>query len=174
MSVLSNRLLALAQLDAGEILPVQRVDLGGFIEEVGDNWSAEPGRWWFVSSQRGAAVDADPVWLAHAVDALVENAVHFTAEGGRVEIRGTVAPETCSIVVLDDGPGVAPEDIEHVFDRFWHRLPPNGPMGSGLGLAMARATARAWGGDVLASNQPGGGARFELRLPRSGTPHPHP
>lgn len=167
MSVLSNRLLALAQLDAGEVLPAQRLDLAIFVQEVGENWSAEPGRTWFVDSPVGAAVQADSVWLALAVDALVENAVHFTSEGGRIEIRGDVSASTCSIVVADDGPGIDPADLEHVFDRFWHRRPPNGPMGSGLGLAMARATARAWGGDIRAGNRPTGGARIELVLPRS-------
>jgi signal transduction histidine kinase len=167
MSVLSNRLLALAQLDAGEVLPAQRLDLARFVEEIAENWSAEPGRTWVVDSGTGAAVQADPVWLALAVDALIENAVHFTGEGGRIEIRTAASPSTCSIVVADDGLGIDPADLDHVFDRFWHRRPPNGPMGSGLGLAMARATARAWGGDIRAGNRSTGGARLELVLPRS-------
>ncbi|MEQ6901412.1 HAMP domain-containing sensor histidine kinase [Nocardioides sp. YIM 152588] len=169
MSVLSNRLLALAQIDAGEVLPAQRVDLADFVGEVGANWSAEPGRSWAVDvdTDTDAVVDADPVWLALAVDALVENAVHHTADHGCIEIRGTASKTTCSIVVADDGAGIAPADLEHVFHRFWHRRPPNGPMGSGLGLSMARATARAWGGDVRASNRPTGGAVLELVLPRS-------
>jgi signal transduction histidine kinase len=167
MSVLSNRLLALAQLDSGETLPAQRLDLAMFIAEVGDNWSAACGRTWEVGCPPGAGVDADLVWLALAVDALVENAVHFTADGGWIEIRGTVATTTCSIVVSDDGPGIAADDLDHVFERFWHRRPPSGPMGSGLGLAMALATARASGGDLHVSNLDRGGARFELVLPRS-------
>ncbi|HEU5038859.1 MAG TPA: HAMP domain-containing sensor histidine kinase [Nocardioides sp.] len=169
MSVLSNRLLALAQLDAGEVLPAQRLELATFVQEVGRNWAAEPGRTWVVETDTGAVVDADPVWLALAVDALVENAVHFTEPGGRIRIRGVARPATCSIVVTDDGPGIDPGDMKQMFERFWHRRPPHGPMGSGLGLAMARATARAWGGDVFASNGPAGGACLELVLPRSST-----
>jgi signal transduction histidine kinase len=68
-------------------------------------------------------------------------------------------------VVVDQGPGVAPVDRDKVFDRFWHRRPPNGPMGSGLGLAMTRATARAFGGDAVVAETTAG-ARFEMRLPR--------
>jgi signal transduction histidine kinase len=167
MSVLSNRLLALAQLDSGETLPAQRLDLATFVTEVGDNWGAACGRTWVVDCPPGAAVDADPAWLALAVDALIENAVHFTDEGGWIEVRGVVAQATCSIVVSDDGPGIAAEDLDHVFERFWHRRPRSGSMGSGLGLAMALATARASGGDLRVCNSDRGGARFELVLPRS-------
>ena len=166
MAVLSNRLLALAQLDAGETPPAERMDLADFVHEVGSDWSARSQRRWVVDCPSSAVIEADPVWLALAIDALVENAVHFTADGGMISITGVVRPHSCAIVVEDDGDGIAPEDLEHVFDRFWHRLPPSGPMGSGLGLAMARATARAWGGDVVAGGEPGRGARFEFTLPR--------
>lgn len=167
MSVLSNRLLALAQLDAGETIPVQRVDLATFVREVGSGWSADPTRAWVVECEEGGVVEADPAWLALGVDAIIENAVHFTEPNGRIEIRGQVGSRTCSIVVSDDGTGIPPDELEQVFERFWHKRPPNGPMGSGLGLAMARATARAWGGHVHATNNPGGGASFALVLPRA-------
>lgn len=166
MAVLSNRLLALAQLDAGETLPAEQMDLADFVHEVGTDWSAKSRRRWVVECPSSAPITADPVWLALAIDAMVENAVHFTADNGTISITGVVRYDTCAIVVEDDGEGIAPEDLEHVFDRFWHRLPPSGPMGSGLGLAMARATARAWGGDVIASGEPRRGARLEFSLPR--------
>jgi signal transduction histidine kinase len=168
MSVLSNRLLALAQLDAGQTPPAQPLDLADFVHEVGDNWSIQTRRRWQVECRESATVHADPVWLALAIDALVENAVHFTEEHGVIQVLGIVHPDTCSIVVVDDGLGIAPEDRDHVFDRFWHRMPPSGPMGSGLGLAMARASARAWGGDVTVHAGEGSGARFEFTLPRKG------
>lgn len=166
MSVLSHRLLALAQLDAGEVLPAERIRLSSFVRELGRNWSVGAPREWAVVCSGDAVVLADPAWLGLAVDALVENAVHFTSEGGRIEIAGVCRPDGCAIRVSDDGPGIAPTDLPHVFERFWHRLPPDGPMGSGLGLAMARATARAWGGDCTACDGHVGGAVFELTLPR--------
>jgi signal transduction histidine kinase len=166
MSLLSNRLLALAQLDAGQTPPPERLDLADFVHELGSNWSVRPGRRWFVSCPATATVFADPVWLGLAVEALIENAVHFTEDGGTITIAGRVTGDRCLVVVADDGVGVDPDDLEHVFERFWHRIPPSGPMGSGLGLAMARATARAWGGDVSVRNVASGGACFELALPR--------
>lgn len=173
MSVLSNRLLALAQLDAGDMPPGLRLQLDVFVREVGANWAADRDRVWTVDAPHEALILADPTWLALAVDALVENAVHFTRDGGRIEIIGHATATTCSISVSDDGPGVRPEDLEHVFERFWHRRPPNGPMGSGLGLAMAVATARASGGDLLVRNNERAGATFELVLPRWHARHTH-
>ncbi len=172
MSMLSNRLLALAQLDSGATLPSERIDFCGFVHEMGSNWGVDRSRTWSVECPPGAMVAADPVWLADAVDALVENAVHFTLAGGTIEIRGVVDERSCTIRVSDDGPGIAAEDCDHVFERFWHRLPPNGTMGSGLGLAMALATARACGGDLqVTSSGPLGGATFSLVLPRLGRSH---
>jgi signal transduction histidine kinase len=166
MSLLSNRLLALAQLDAGQTPPAEQLDLAAFVLELGDNWSVRSRRNWIVSCPESAIMHADPVWLALAVDALVENAVHFTVDGGTISVTGEVGRDVCTIRVADDGEGIDAEDLERVFQRFWHRKPPSGPMGSGLGLAMARATARAWGGDVVARQAAGGGACFELSLPR--------
>jgi signal transduction histidine kinase len=165
MGLLSNRLLALAQLEAGDAPPALPLRLRAFVLEVGHNWAAEPGRRWTVECPEDAVFFADPAWMGLAVDALIENAVHFTSDGGRIEIRGLVRGERCVISVSDDGPGIAAGDVDHVFEQFWHRQPPNGPMGSGLGLPMARATARASGGEARARTSAHGGATIELDLP---------
>src|SRR3954453_20639974 len=88
MSLLSNRLLALAQLDAGQTPPAEELDLSTFVLELGDNWSVRSRRNWVVSCPDSATLHADPVWLALAVDALVENAVHFTVDGGTISFTG--------------------------------------------------------------------------------------
>jgi signal transduction histidine kinase len=165
MGLLSNRLLALAQLEAGDSPPALPLRLRAFILEVGRNWAAEPGRRWTVECPEDAVFFADPAWMGLAIDALIENAMHFTSDGGRIEIRGLVRGERCVISVSDDGPGIAAADFDHVFEQFWHRQPPNGPMGSGLGLPMARATARASGGDARVLTSDRGGATVELHLP---------
>jgi signal transduction histidine kinase len=167
MTLLSNRLLALAQLDAGEVLPSEPVCFRELFVELGSNWSAGAHREWVINCpDEKAVVMADRERLGQAVDALVENAVHFTADNGRIELAGIVSERECLFRVSDDGPGIAAEDLDHVFERFWHRRPPDGPMGSGLGLSMALATARACHGTVRAFNNPQGGAAFELSLPR--------
>ncbi|MGD9958247.1 sensor histidine kinase [Nocardioides sp.] len=165
MAVLSNRLLAIAQLDAGTSFPVEQVSLRDFILDVGGNWAAHTNRSWTVVCPDDAVILAAPDMLGLALDAVIENAVHFTGDGGTIALTGKVWARYCTVRVADDGPGIPPEDLGRVFERFWHRRPPNGSMGSGLGLPMAIATARACGGSLRAFNQEGGGAAFEFVLP---------
>ena len=166
MSVLSTRLLAIAQMDAGTSFPVERLSWRDFLADVGSSWSSRPDRRWSVQCpEDDADILVAPDMLALALDAVIENAVHFTAEGGAIAIVGEVGATWCRVRVADDGPGVAPADLDRVFDRCWPRRPPHGPMGTGLGLAMVAATARSCGGQVSVSNGDTGGAVFELVLP---------
>ncbi len=166
MSSLSNRLMALARLDSGEAVRPAHVDIAEFLEEVARNWSKGVDRDWQVDCCSTGVIQADPEWLELALDALIENAVHFTRPGDRIRLACATADNRCTITVADSGPGIDPGDLPHLFERFWHRRPPTGPMGSGLGLPMARAAAEAHGGTLSAHNDPGGGAVFELTLPR--------
>ncbi|MEV4262539.1 HAMP domain-containing sensor histidine kinase [Kribbella sp. NPDC049584] len=167
MSALSNRLLALARLDAGEELNRRPTDVAALVAELGRNWTANTDRVWLVGCGPTGQVRIDPDWIELALDAIVENAVHFTTSGDTIRIGCTSAPGLTSITVDDSGPGIDPEDLPFVFDRFWHRRPENGPMGSGLGLPMARAIAEAHGGALTAGTGPSGGASIVLSIPRS-------
>jgi two-component system sensor histidine kinase MprB len=69
------------------------------------------------------------------------------------------------VVVRDHGPGIAPEDLPHVFDRFYRASSARGMPGSGLGLAIVRRIADAHGGEVTAEPAEGGGTRMRLRVP---------
>ena len=115
------------------------------------------------------SVWASPADLERAVDAVVENAIHYAAPGGHVLVRAR--GET--IDVLDDGPGLAPGEEEQVFARF-HRGQAGraGARGTGLGLAIARELMRAWGGDATLVNRPEGGARATLTAPPAPGPGP--
>ncbi len=166
MSALSNRLLALARLDSGGGLRRQPTDLSELVESLGTNWSASADRRWQLRNEPTSTVALDPEWITLAIDALIENAVRFTSDGDTITLGCQSLERTCVVTVADSGPGIAADDLDKVFDRFWHRMPPNGPMGSGLGLPMARATAIAHGGSLTAANHPLGGAVFELTLPR--------
>jgi signal transduction histidine kinase len=93
--------------------------------------------------------------LDRAVDAVLENAIHYTPAGGHVTIRATDG----AIEVLDDGPGLAAGEEEAVFSRFHrgHAGRGGAAPGTGLGLPIARELMRAWGGDAKLANRPGGG-----------------
>jgi signal transduction histidine kinase len=111
-----------------------------------------------------APVRGDEARLRQLTGILVDNAIRHSPAGGRVTI--TVRPGA-SLVVDDAGPGIAPEDLDRVFERFW-RASGAPPGGTGLGLAIARWIAERHGGSVHAENRvPGPGARFVVRIPAS-------
>jgi signal transduction histidine kinase len=170
MSALSNRLLALAQLDAGGAIRCRPLDLSRLLDRVGQNWRSSADRHWIVDCPPSGLVPADREWLERALDALIENAVHFTSAEDRIRLSCRPIGGWAVIEVADSGPGVSDEDLPHVFERFWHRPPPAAARGSGLGLAMAMATAQAHGGSLTAGRAPEGGASFTLTLPGFGVP----
>jgi len=165
MHALSSRLLALARLDSAQDLRLESLDLDAFVAQVATNWTGSADREWVVGTG-GGRVDADREWLELAVDAIVENAVHFTEPGDRIEVSCRREQNgTSTITIADSGAGIPSADLPHVFERFWHRRPPGGMPGSGLGLAMAMAAATAMGGSLTVSSTLGHGTRFLLSLP---------
>jgi two-component system, OmpR family, sensor histidine kinase MprB len=112
----------------------------------------------FDAQLEPAVVDGVPDRLARAVNNLLDNAARH---GTRVVVRTGVD----GISVRDNGPGVDPADLPHIFDRFYRGAADRGRSGTGLGLAIVRQVAEQHGGSVVAANADGGGAAFELRLP---------
>jgi two-component system sensor histidine kinase MprB len=108
--------------------------------------------------------------LERAVTNLLDNAVKWSPPRGRVEVRLHAGVLT----VRDHGPGIAAEDLPHVFERFYRSIEARTLSGSGLGLAIVRRTADRHGGQVTAGNAPGGGAVLTLRLPGQGVRPPSP
>jgi two-component system, OmpR family, sensor histidine kinase BaeS len=112
-----------------------------------------------------AAVEGDRVRLGQIVTNLLTNAGKFSPAGGRVDIEVATEGAFAVCAVTDDGPGVPPDELPHVFERFWQGSAAAGAGGSGVGLAVAAELARAHGGGVEVVNAPGRGARFTVRLP---------
>ena len=98
--------------------------------------------------------------LVHAVGNLLDNAVKWSPDGGTV----SVTLEHGVLTVADEGPGIDPEDLPHVFARFYRAPSARDMPGSGLGLAIVQKVATDHGGRVLVESAPGRGARFELDL----------
>lgn len=110
-------------------------------------------------------VNGDPDRLTQVLVNLLGNALTHTPAGGRVVVAGRRTGDVVELSVLDTGRGIAPADLPKIFDRFY-RANASTPGGSGIGLTIARAIARAYGGDVTAdSDGPGTGATFTLLLP---------
>lgn len=110
----------------------------------------------------GATVEADPDRLRQVLDNLITNALRHTPRGGVVRLAARPDGGGVLIEVADTGPGIAPELLPRIFERFVKGA--DSP-GSGLGLAIAAELVRAQGGEIEAASKPGRGATFTIRLP---------
>jgi len=109
---------------------------------------------------------ADADRLEQALQNLAANAIRHTPEGGTVTLRAEPdRSDRVRITVADTGPGIPPEHITHIFDRFYKADASRAVSGSGLGLSIVRAIVMRHGGEITADNAPGGGAVFTLVLP---------
>lgn len=104
-----------------------------------------------------------PERLTRLVTNLVDNAIKWSPPGKRIEVRLTDG----ELTVRDFGPGLDPDDLPHVFDRFYRATSARGLPGSGLGLAIVRQVAAAHGATAVAENAEGGGAMFRVRFPEA-------
>lgn len=110
---------------------------------------------------------ADPEDLQLVWTNLLENAVRYSPEGGSVEVAVTHDDQNARVVFQDRGPGIAAEDLPHIFDRFYRGDPSRTRTtgGFGLGLAIAKALVEAYGGSIAAESAPGKGTRMTVTLP---------
>jgi two-component system sensor histidine kinase MprB len=164
LSALVGDLIELARADQ----PIESPDdvrLDGIVEEAVDRARRNAPGIEFDTHLEPVVVDGVPERLLRAVNNLLDNAARHTHPGTSVEVR----VDSTGVRVRDHGDGVDPQDLPHVFDRFYRGVNSRGRQGSGLGLAIVRQVAEQHGGSVTATNAPDGGAVFEIRLPA--TPH---
>ncbi len=163
---LVNQLLLLEKLESGPLdsRKLERVDLHALARGLLDHQRviAEERGVELVLRGEAACVSADPSQLRQAIANLVDNAIRHTPRAGRVEVAVGVTRGRALLRVSDTGPGVPDAALERVFERFYSTAE-DLSRGTGLGLPIARAIARAHGGDLRASSP--GGALFTLELP---------
>jgi two-component system, OmpR family, sensor kinase len=165
---IAARLLTLARMDEHSTVKPSVVPLSVLLERTVTRWRAAADRDWRLSPT-SAVVVADRKRLETALDSLVENAVRYTGQGGRIELAAYPDEESVIIEVRDDGPGIPDEELGYVFESFRSGASRGG---TGIGLAIVKSIVEAHGGTVSAENLPGGGASFRLRLPAQGPPPP--
>ena len=108
-------------------------------------------------------MDADPHRISQVFSNLLGNAIKFTSSGGTVTLCAGVRDGMLSVTIADTGRGIAPEDLAHIFERFWRPKASEGG-GTGLGLYIARGIVEAHGGRLWAESSPPG-ATFFFTLP---------
>ncbi len=170
---LVDDLRTLALADAGELrLEKRTVSLPVLVGDMVERFAsaAEARRVRLVYSLPpgcSAEVLADADRLAQILNNILANALRYTPEGGKIELALTCSAPWAELSVRDSGPGIPPEALASVFERFYRadRSRSREEGGTGLGLAIARQLALAHGGDLLAANHAEGGAVFILRLP---------
>jgi signal transduction histidine kinase len=176
MSAVLSDLLLLARLDADKIsVSREPFDLALVLSETSERFAARA-----VSEDKNLEVHhsgklparGDAARTGQILAALLDNALRFTAAGGTITVEGRTLDRRVEATVTDTGPGIAPDSLSRVFERFYRadthsaartRGPSGG--GTGLGLAIAHDLARAQGGELVAGNANKGGARFTLTLP---------
>ncbi len=115
-------------------------------------------------------VPLDDVLIEQVFVNLLENAAKYTSPGTLIEIGASASEGRVTVEVADRGPGLAPADLERVFEKFYRGVPPGDSRGAGLGLAICRAIVEVHGGRIWAENRLGGGVAFRFTLPIDGTP----
>lgn len=163
-----NRLLLLESA-GGAAAPGsrERVDAAALLTRTFQRWRSTADRDWRLGDLPPGTIAVDADQLTLALDALIENAVQHTAEGGMIVIGAVAERGTLRIRIGDSGDGIPEEARRRVFDRFYRvdggRSRRHG--GVGLGLAIVKAIAEAHGGSVSVHSRPGAGSMFEVRLP---------
>jgi two-component system phosphate regulon sensor histidine kinase PhoR len=171
MERLVKDLLRLARLDAGqEAVELVPCDVGGLLKGIANDFepiAAQKEQTIAVDVSREAStLVTDPAKLHDIARNLIENAVNYTPQGGAIDVTASAADGHFQLTVADTGHGIAPDDLPRVFERFYRvDKSRTGPGGTGLGLSIVKHLAQVLGGEVTASNQPGGGALFTVTLP---------
>jgi two-component system phosphate regulon sensor histidine kinase PhoR len=176
MERLVKDLLRLARLDARqEVLEIAPCELQQLFQAVVSEMSpaidAKRQRVTVRVDPAACLVEADPAKLHDVVRNLVENAVNYSPEEAEIHLAARGDDGLVQIAVEDSGPGIPPEDLGRVFERFYRvDKSRSRPGGTGLGLAIVKHLVELHGGEARAANRPQGGAIFTVTLPRGVNP----
>lgn len=165
---LSEELFYLAKLEEGQITFEHfRIRLDDFCPPIAAGFETlceQKGLRFSFSLEPGLLATGDAYRLKQALENLLFNAVKYT-DSGEVDFSVQKEGQMAALSVRDTGPGIAPDDLPHVFDRYYQGHLARGPQSAGLGLSIARAIALAHGGDIRVQSQMGHGTCFTLTIP---------
>jgi signal transduction histidine kinase len=164
---IAEDLLLLAGMRGSDDLLVSATDFEDVIVGLARRWSRTADRRWWVAPTSDGTLYCDRYHLDAALDAIMENAVNATQDGGHIDIVSRAENGTAVIEISDDGVGLPADGGDRVFDRFWSTpYATSGKRGTGLGLSIVRAIVEAHGGEVSIRSRGGSGTTVTVRLPR--------
>jgi len=168
IEALVQNLLKLTKLDAGAVVFDKHIEnLSEMMEDVKKQFSfraMQDGKEISLSGDSGAELFCDRIWLMEAVGNLVKNALDHTKEGGRICIEWKSFSSVVRIIVKDDGSGIHPEDLHHIFKRFYRSRFSKDIQGIGLGLPLVKAVVEAHNGMVEVNSNLGTGSAFVMNF----------
>jgi PAS domain S-box-containing protein len=169
MQALIDDLLDAASIRASRLrIAPTVIDVRSVIQEAADDFAAEAkekGVVLAVVAGESAQLHGDARRISQAMSNLINNALKFTEAGGQVTLRADVTDDHVRFEVADTGRGIAPEDVEKVFDREW-QSDETAHLGSGMGLYIVKGIVLAHAGQVSVESVPGEGSKFVFQLPR--------
>jgi signal transduction histidine kinase len=168
LSTLLDGLLALAR--AERTVPLEAVDIDSGVDDRIEAWrplAEHCGLTLGRAGPRGLRATGPAGVVETVLDAVLDNAVKFTPDGGTVTVRTAAGADHVEVAVRDTGPGLAPDELERATDRFWRSPGQINTEGSGLGLAIAARTVELGGGELVLELPDGGGLQVVARLPRA-------
>ena len=170
MALLTNELLDLSRIESGAIhLEPEQVDLSSAVAEaqagLAPRLEACDVR---IDGPTGETppVEADRTATVRIVTNLLDNALKFSPDGSTITVAVRDEDALVAVEVCDDGPGIAAQDLDRVFERFYKAEHSRADSGAGLGLAIVKHLVQAHGGTVAARNEDGRGAAMTVRLPK--------
>ncbi|MEU5897219.1 sensor histidine kinase [Streptomyces venezuelae] len=149
------------------------------VVDIGELTAERVAAWRPLADERGVRLTgdcpattgwADPIALSSALDAVIDNALKFTPEGGDVRVAVASSNGTTTVVVTDGGPGLTEDELARVGDRFWRSNRHQNVQGSGLGLSISRTLLAAGGGSIAYARHEPHGLRVTVSIPRSEPP----
>jgi len=166
---LTNDLLVLARSDAGRSLRSERIPIAPLVDDV-CRQAKLLGEQCTIACQAvpDVSVLGDQDAIKQVLLILVDNALKYTPAGGTITIGAEKPDRVVNIRIADTGPGIAPDDLPHIFERFYRSDEARSGDGAGLGLAIAQELIEAQHGEITVKSEIGKGSTFTVSLPLAG------
>jgi signal transduction histidine kinase len=163
-----TEILDFDRLESGRmVIAPKNVDLGAYVRGAVEAFRVVAPQHTFVSDVGGLSVKADPDKLAQILTNLLANATKYTPPGSTIMVRAAAEGAMTHVIVEDDGPGIPPNALERIFERYYRIESKDRPQvaGTGLGLPIVRQIVELHGGRVWCESEEGHGAAFHFTLP---------